>query len=149
MEMLDDVAAVLSECRTASLATVGADGWPHAVNVQYVSQGLEVFWLSDPASLHSRHVQERATAAVTVYHGDDTDPTSLRGVQMHGRVAVVSDADGRARAWARYLAKFDFLDRDERMRERAVRMTIYRFTPTWVRLIDNRRGFGYKCEIKV
>jgi uncharacterized protein YhbP (UPF0306 family) len=46
-------------------------------------------------------------------------------------------------AWELYVAKFPFV-----MELKAIveRNTLYAFIPSWVRQVDNRRGFGFKQE---
>lgn len=55
-----------------------------------------------------------------------------------------------------YLRKFSDVARmteaaegsDERkIADRLIAATLYCFTPRWMRLIDNRRGFGFKAEV--
>ena len=145
----DEVAAFLAEHRTAGLATADADGTPHAANVQYAFDPADfsLWWVSSPGSLHSRHLLARPACAVTVYAPVD-DRTQIHGVQMHGRVdppLQLTDA-GWAEAFERYADRFPFVRDDAKMRAAVESQALYRFAPTWLRWIDNRRGFGFKAE---
>ena len=66
------------------------------------------------------------------------------GVQMQGLVEVVPDGAAWQAAWHFYVMKFPFV---AKMQGEVSRSQFYVFTPRWTRLIDNRRGFGYKFEI--
>lgn len=138
----------LATCRTASLATVGADGRPHAANVQYAHDAAwRLHWVSSPESEHSQHLAANPHAAVTIYAHHDT-PELIHGLQLHGQVDRVV-AHGQAEwneVWETYTAKFAFVNSVPQMRAAAERQKFYRFRPTWLRWIDNRKGFGWKVE---
>lgn len=139
------VSRFLDGTRTASLATVDDAGRPHAANIQFVrGDGLVLYWVSSPDSEHSRHLLARPAAAVTVYAHDDT-AANIHGLQMRGRAEPVADANT---AWDLYTRKFPVVTTMPQVREMvdAGKQGFYRFTPTWLRWIDNRRGFGWKIE---
>jgi len=145
-DLLGEVELFLATCRTATLATVDADGSPHAANVQYAhGPGLCLLWVSSPDSQHSQHVQSRADAAMTVYAHDD-EAAHIHGLQLHGRVERIEGEAAWNDAWERYTAKFPFVVSMPQLRQAIEGQAFYRFTPNWVRWIDNRRGFGWKVE---
>jgi len=142
-----DAATLLTECRTLSLATVDGDGQPHVANIQYVHDDrLHLYFVSSEDAAHSQHITQRPDAALTVYHHDDTEPGTIRGLQLQGRVSVVTDEREQDTALTQYLSKFSFIANSHKLRGAVERQTLYCFTPTWLRLIDNRRGFGWKAE---
>lgn len=142
----------LATCRTASLATCEIDpsggGQPHAANVQYAHDaGWCLYWISSPNSAHSQHLQANPRGAVTIYAHQDV-PELIHGLQMHGQVDQVIAA-GEAewnRVWDLYTAKYELVRSVPQLRAAAEKQKFYRFAPTWVRWIDNRRGFGWKVE---
>jgi len=149
-----EVETFLAVCRTASLATVGSGGLPHNANVQFAHGGgaadgggpFDLWWVSSPASDHSKDLAARAYAAVTVYAHADA-PDQIRGVQARGRVQpplCPGDA-GYAAALRRYVAKYPFAGGPP-FNAAVARQGLYRFCPDWIRWIDNRRGFGWKVE---
>ena len=147
IDILQEAATLLAECRTASLATVDDDGRPHAANIQYVHDDrLRLYFVSSEDAAHSQHITARPDAAVTIYHPEDTDPATIRGLQLHGRVTVVTDEREQDTALSQYLSKFSFIADSHKLRGAVERQTLYCFRPSWLRLIDNRRGFGWKAE---
>lgn len=145
-----EVQTFLAVCRTASLATVAPDGMPHNANVQFAAHGagaaLDLWWVSSPGSAHSQHVAQRPRAAVTVYAHADA-PDQIHGLQARGTIApglTPGDA-GYDQALARYAAKYPFVSGPP-FDAALAKQALYRFTPTWIRWIDNRRGFGWKVE---
>ena len=141
LEQLPDILrAFLADASTLGLATTDADGKPHAANLNFVEDAdLNLFWVSNPESAHSRHVAARPDTAVTVYTPFER-PDRIRGLQLHGRCEAVDDFDT---AWARFCAKFPYATAFEAA---AREETFYRFTPSWLRWIDNTVRFRFRME---
>lgn len=140
------LAAFLGTCRTASLATVDAADHPHAANVQYAHDAaLRLYFVSSPESAHSLHIARRPAVAVTIYASVDA-PGDIHGLQLHGRCHSVVGAAERQTAWTLYADKYPFVATDPALRRRVEAECFYCVTPTWLRWIDNRRGFGFKVE---
>ncbi len=147
-DLMQTVTRFLDGTRTAALATVDDAGRPHAANVQFVrGQGLTLYWVSAPASEHSRHLGTRPAVALTVYAHDDT-AANIHGLQMHGTAAALPDDDALNHAWDLYTRKYPVVTTMPQVREMVEegKQRFYRVTPTWLRWIDNRRGFGWKTE---
>jgi uncharacterized protein YhbP (UPF0306 family) len=95
---------------------------------------------SDPDSAHSRNLVS-AQASVAIYP-EESDWRRLRGVQMTGHAAEIegSEAELARRAYAH---RFPFVSE---LAQALDASRTYAFRPSWVRLIDNRRGFGFQHE---
>ncbi len=146
-ETLREIDILLRDCLTLSLATVDDDGQPHAANLQYaIDDQLRLIFLSNPASAHSLHIARNHQIAATVY-AEVRSPTEIHGVQLHGRCAALDDQAKREAALAVFADRYPFIQADDAIRARVDAETVYRITPTWLRLIDNRKGFGWKAEI--
>ncbi len=144
----EQIAVFLATCRTAALATVADDGSPHAANLQYVHDDrLNLFWVSSPGSAHSRHLAARPAAALAIYAHTD-DPPNIHGLQVHGHAAPLApNTDVHHHTLKLYLKKFTFVANNEKLKAAVTAQTLYKLTPTRLRYIDNRRGFGWKHEI--
>jgi uncharacterized protein YhbP (UPF0306 family) len=79
-----------------AIATISADGSAH-INTAYFawSPKLELVWLSEPLSKHSRNVRAAGTAAVAVYDSNQSWGKPDRGIQLFGSA---SESDGAAAA---------------------------------------------------
>lgn len=142
--------ALLESSRTASLATVNEHGRPHAANVQYVhDQRRRLYFVSDSASAHARHIARTGDIALTIYAHPDDRPERIHGLQLHGRCRMLTEPEDRRHGRDLYLQKYTFVADSPDLRRAVEAQPIYRVTPTWLRWIDNRRGFGFKHEIKV
>jgi uncharacterized protein YhbP (UPF0306 family) len=92
---------------TMTLSTVGPEG-PWASSVSYVHDGFTFYFLSDPASRHTRNL--RADARVAGAINDDYAPwNEIRGIQLEGRGEIVTDFSTRADVIAKLLSAFPFL----------------------------------------
>ena len=128
---------------TMTLATAGADGSPHAASVYFAAdQALHLYFFSAPDSLHSRHLAENPRAAGAIYP-ECHDWRDIRGLQLHGQVRLVPPGQEWDTAWELYVAKFPFVSE---LRDVVEQNALYAFDPSWIRLVDNRRGFGFKQE---
>ena len=137
-----DVGEILS-LSTMSLSTASSSGVPHAAPVYFVAdRALRLFFFSDPESLHCRHLANNPLAAAAIYpecHGWQ----DIRGLQLHGEARRVQPGVEWESAWELYAAKFPFVSE---LRGEIERNVLYVFTSRWARLVDNRRGFGFKQE---
>ena len=140
------VAAFLDAHHVLSLATAGPEG-PHAASLFYLRDGLSLVWVSDPASRHSRDLAAEPRVAATVAPDYD-DYAAIKGLQMAGTAAVVTELAARARLQAQFATRYSFLTRPSAMLETLKAVfagaTLYRLTPVRIVLIDNSRGFGHK-----
>jgi uncharacterized protein YhbP (UPF0306 family) len=119
-----------------SLATVSPGGRAHINHMYFTwSHRFEVFWISDPDSLHSRNLTRNSSAAVTIYDSRQTWGRPDRGIQLFGTAAVTK---GRAAQEARRLYGRRFRDYDADSDD----LPAYRFRPRTVKLFDERALAG-------
>lgn len=138
------IATFLAVCRTASLATVDREGLPCNANVQFASDaGWRLVWVSGASAVHSQNVVDRPDAAITIYAHDDR-PEVIHGLQLRGHVELLDDEAAKD-ALDLYAEKYPFVT-EPPYHQAIARQRFYRFTPTWLRWIDNREGFGRKFE---
>src|SRR5436189_5889161 len=112
-----------------ALATVSPGGRAH-INHMYFARGdrFDVFWISDPDSLHSRNLVKNSSAAVTIYASNQVWGRLDRGIQLFG-TAGQATGTAAARAYARRFRDFDPEEND---------LPYYRFRPRAVKLFDER-----------
>lgn len=144
--LLPKVLTFLASHSTLTVATVDADGLPHAAAVFFAAEddGSLVF-VSGAKSRHGQNIAARGRVAVTVY-GETWNWRDIAGVQMEGEAHLIPLGAGREQAWAVYSAKFPFVVEFE---AEVARSEFFRFVPEWIRMIDNRVMFGHKAEIRL
>jgi len=143
-----EIAAFLSLSRTLSLATVNEEGQPHAANLWFANDEQFCFYfVSDPGSEHSKHIARDPRVGLTVYaHLDEAD--QIHGIQAHGECRQI-DGTESASALGLFCTKFPAVAASHTIRDRLKGERFYRVKPTWLRWVDNRRGFGWKYEMKI
>ncbi|MGW8249114.1 MAG: pyridoxamine 5'-phosphate oxidase family protein [Anaerolineales bacterium] len=128
---------------TMTLATCGADGQPHAAAVYFAADhDLRLHFFSNPDSRHSRHLAADPRAAATI-QPQCFDWQDIRGLQISGEVIRLEAGQTWDTVWQIYLQKFPFTGG---LKDIVARNQMYAFIPRWVRLVDNRQGFGFKQE---
>ena len=128
---------------TMTLATAGPDGEPHAAAVYFAADDRpNLYFFSDPESQHIQDIIRDGRAAATI-HPECFDWQEIRGLQLRGTVQWVDRGPEWDRAWKLYSAKFPFVAELEAV------ISINQFyvlISNWIRLVDNRRGLGFKQE---
>jgi uncharacterized protein YhbP (UPF0306 family) len=123
------------------------DSGPGACAVWFASrEDLSIFFLS---ALTTRHGQALAGGQEVAFavHKDDQDWRAIQGVQGRGRCQPVPQADQDA-AWRAYIARFPFVaEQLPDLRAALARTVLWQVVPSWIRLIDNTRGFGFRQEL--
>jgi len=145
---------LLEAHNTLTLATCD-EGRPWAATVFFASDAdLCLYFVSDHRTRHGRDLSANGRVAGAV-NPDCDNWAEVRGVQLEGRIEVLTGAQ-RLAGLARYLAKFPDVramferprDRNEEtIGQRLKAANLYRLSPSWLRLIDNSRWFGYKEEL--
>ena len=129
-ERLERVARrLMNASPLCSLATVTPGGRAHINHVYFAwNDAFEVFWISDPGSVHSRNLIRNRSAAVTIYASNQVWGRPDRGIQLFGTAGVTKAAEA-ARAYGRRFRDFD---------PEANELPYYRFRPRNLKLFDER-----------
>jgi uncharacterized protein YhbP (UPF0306 family) len=130
---------------TLTLATVRADGRPHAAPVYFVAdqeQPLRLYFFSSTDSQHSQDTAQNMKAAAAIYP-EGWGWEDIRGLQLSGQVRPVPRGPEWDRIWELYREKFPFVSVLE---DEVGQNQLYVFQASWLRLVDNRKGFGYNQE---
>jgi uncharacterized protein YhbP (UPF0306 family) len=150
------IGAYLAEHSTMTLATCSDKG-PWAAAVFYAHDAdFALYFMSSADTRHMRDIAAASEVAATI-HDDNQGWKSLRGLQIRGSCSKVGKL-GLARVEALYAGKFPFLRAaaeqpseasESTLAERFRNTPFFQLRPSWIRLIDNTRGFGYKTEIRL
>ena len=149
MAIRDRIGAFLAAHNTLTLATVGADGQAHACAVFYAAgPELALYFLSEPKTLHARHIGEGPLMIAATIEDNNQDWISIRGLQIHGlaRPCTGEDVDN---ARTLYAARYPFVGGVQTLAGPLARARFYQITPSWFRLIDNTLGFGHNEELNI
>ena len=146
--------AFLRQHTTLTLATIGPDG-PYAAAMFYAHDlTFGLYFLSDPNTQHCRNLAAEPRCAATV-QADGQDWQQITGLQIRGWARPISTPEDWDMAYEIFQAKYPFVgqalagtsDAGLALAGPLARSRFYRLTPQWLRLIDNRWGFGHKEEL--
>jgi PPOX class probable F420-dependent enzyme len=139
----EDAYSFLMSQRVGVLGTVGPDGMPHLVNVNYIIDGRQIILTSFAAAQKVRNIERTGSATFLV---EVTGPyNEIRGVMASGRARVVADTrtvvDMTTRLAGADAARADDGHDLEVERHAAKRVSIF-IEPTRLRSWDHRQLGG-------
>lgn len=143
--------AYLASLTTLALATVDETGAPCAAAVYYAhDEHLNLYFLSARSTVHGRNLLAQPKVAGTVY-AEHQEWKFLRGIQLKG-VAVPVGLPAFHSAAALYNSKYSFISLVTKgvpveLFKAMAATTIWKLTPSWIRMTDNSKGFGFKEEL--
>ena len=137
----------LFQTATLTLATTGPSAEPYAAPIYFVAVLMDdpwpqIYFFSDSKSQHCQNLALNPRAAAACYP-ECSDWQEIRGLQVRGEARQVPRGLRWDAAWEHYQIKFPFV---KTLKAVVARNSLYEFQPTWTRLVDNRRGFGFKQE---
>ena len=143
---LDRIRTLLRSQTTLVLATAGEDSLPRSTPLFFIADDdLRLYWFSSRSSLHSRNCARNQEASVAISR-DARRWQEIEGVQMQGVVSVVRDRGLRNEIARDYSARFQLGN----LFAFTIRhSSLYCFTPSWARYLDNSRRFGYRFELNL
>ncbi len=145
------ILAYIESHNTLTLATT-TEGIPWATSLFYSNDDFILYFLSEPGTRHAQYLAASARVAATISE-DYSQWREIKGIQLEGTCEQITDPVGSARALVVYAKKFpfvgDFLRAPQELGQALAKSKWYRIKPTWVRLIDNSRGFGWKQAIEL
>lgn len=143
------ILAFLAAHNTLTLAS-SRDNVPWASAVFYANDDLTLYFVSDPHTRHADHIQHNARIAGTI-QSEQKDWRLIQGIQLAGTCGEITQPIEAAHALAVYAAKFPFIDSvlhaPKELAAAMAKARWHKITVTWIRLIDNTRGMGFKEEI--
>ena len=136
----DEIVEFIDRSRTATMATVLADGRPHLVAMWYAVLDGEIWFETKAKSQKAVNLRRTGRCSVMIEDGDTYD--TLRGVALEGTAEILDDPDACHRVgvsvWERYTGPYTdemkpFVD--QMMHKRVA----VRFTPDRTRSWDHRK----------
>jgi general stress protein 26 len=137
---------ILAGAYDMTIATVSPDGAPHAVTVNYVSDGLTIYFGTGADTQKARNIASRDKVALTVNLPYEKWE-EIRGLSISGRAKRIADPKEIAKVGRLMLTKFpqgaDFGPDD------AASIALFSIAPEFVSVLDYRKGFGHAELIKI
>ncbi len=136
--------AYIAAHNTLTLATEH-NGKPFAASLFYASDEFALYFVSDPKTRHADNLKSNVLIAATISE-DYQDWRVIQGVQIEGVCKEIANENESVKAMQVYARKFPFVGE---LGAAMAKIKFYKIEPTWVRFIDNTRGFGFKEEINL
>ena len=134
---------VCALCPALTLATTSKEGIPAAATLFFAyNDDLHLYFLSEKDTLHVQNLLENPQVALTI-QPETWNWREIRGIQMLGQAKMIENTVEQAQIRARYRVRFPFLENFSKL---LARIHWFEITPTWARLIDNRKTFASKKE---
>lgn len=147
---------MLAAHHTLTLATC-ASGRPWAATVFYASDArFNLYFVSDHRTRHARDLLTQPLVALAI-NADPDNWLDVRGLQIEGHAGRVTGVE-RGKAFGLYLAKFASVKAlfemprspdEQTIARRLEQADFWRITPHFIRLVDNRQGFGFRQELRL
>jgi PPOX class probable F420-dependent enzyme len=104
----EEIAAFVAQSRTATMATVGADGQPHLVAMWFALIDGQLWFETKAKSQKAVNLRRDGRISVLIESGDTYD--TLKGVSFEGQGVIVDDADALWQVgvsiWERYTGPY-------------------------------------------
>jgi len=140
-----EILSILEAGSEMTVATVRPDGYPQATAVNYVSDGLVIYFGCAAESQKVRNIacNDKVSLTVTPPHFNWED---IRGLSIGGRAAPVTEPQEINRVSELMLRKFPQILRYALAGKKGV--FLVRITPEVISVLDYRKGFGHTDLVK-
>jgi len=149
-----EILAYLETHHVMTIASCKGDA-PWAAAVFYASDGLDLYFFSNPRSRHGLNMAANAAVSAAI-HEDYSDWRAIQGIQLEGRAERLRSLQLQARFWEVYLKKFPFVSQffqggslRAAVSSKVSGIRLYRIVPRAVWFIDNRKGFGHRERLEL
>jgi nitroimidazol reductase NimA-like FMN-containing flavoprotein (pyridoxamine 5'-phosphate oxidase superfamily) len=141
-----EILSILQAGSEMTVATVRPDGYPQATTVNYVSDGLVIYFgcAAESQKVQNIACNDKVSLTVTAPHFNWDD---IRGLSIGGRAAPVTDTQEINRASELMLRKFPQILRYALAGKKGV--FLVRITPDVISVLDYRKGFGHTDLVKI
>lgn len=103
-DRVQEILTVICDAADMTVATVRDDGYPQATTVSYVSDGLTIYFGSDPNSQKARNIARNSKVSLTILPYTSWD--TIRGLSMGAIAQRVTGPSETLRVQQLMLAKF-------------------------------------------
>ncbi len=130
---------VLESQHVMALATVRPDGYPQATMVNYIHEGLTLYFATDATSQKAGNIKMNAKVSAAIA-GETADFYKLRGLSLSGLAKRVTDTQ---RAEELCLRLFRRLPQSRRfVPADPGQLAVFEIEPVAISLVDYASGFG-------
>lgn len=136
---------ILAHTNDMTIATVRPDGWPQATTVSYVSDGLDIYFVTGAEAQKAKNIAKNGKISLTVdwpYKNWD----AIEGISLGGTAARITAEDEIARIEKLMAKKFPQMA-DLPSEEEA--LAFFKITPKVISVLDYSKGFGHTDTVRL
>lgn len=137
-EIRKGVLAILWQHRIMTVATLRPDGWPQATTVNYVNEGLTLYFFCGLHSQKAANLARDERVSVTIAD-DRSELMATTGLSLAAHAQAVADKAEADRIVRLIMARFAGASLPIPMS----RLRVFRLLPTVISLVDYSKGFGH------
>jgi len=136
------IADYLGTHRKMTLATVSPEGKPMGHTVEYVSDGIDIFFATKKDTRKVKNINHNPHVAYTV--DEDYDNwMAIQGVQMAGTARIIDDQQEAGKIFTNYLKKFPFVADFPPNPD----LVFVKVTPQDAYFLDYKKGFAHRDRV--
>jgi len=147
-ELMKMILAIFEQNRIMTVATLRADGWPHATTVGYVNDGLTLYFLCGLESQKAANLARDDRVSLTI-NADPSQIMEITGLSMAARARPVIDRDEALKVLAMLPSKYPEQNSMPGPMPGPDDVRIFRLTPVAVSILDYSKGFGHTDLVTV
>ena len=138
---MNSIKKLIEQHNSMTIATSGNQGSAAAAVFYAPSEdNRTLIFVSNSKSEHIKNSVVNPNCAATI-HKDEMNWEEIRGLQIKGKIEPAEKEH-----WEFYFKKFPYIKQNENLMRALEKVNLYAFKIKWIRIIDNKRGFGAKEE---
>lgn len=152
---LEKIVTDFMDSYTTMILACSLDDEPWSVPVYYARRTFDLIFFSSRESLHSQIFSKNTKAAASIC-GDHKRWQDIKGLQMTGRVMVLTKLSEITRAASTYFKRYpfarDFFSKSGFLStalSKKTKVALYVFCINSIRYLDNSYGFGVRWKIDI
>ena len=142
-EIKKKMIAYMADHNICTFATNREDGFPQANTVEYVNDGINILFATEPTSQKIKNIKFSNKVSLTI-NEDYPDWTKIKGISMGGTAEILNNKEEIDKAMGLYLKKFPFVANFPPMD-----LAIVRVIPKIIYFLDYEIAFGHQDVLKV
>ena len=141
-----EILSILDDASDMTIATVREDGYPQAITVSYVNNGLNIYFGCAANSQKAKNIARDSKVSLTV-NLPYTSWNDIRGLSIGGRAERITNPQEVAQASQLMFERFPQIARYAPAELEDI--VLFHVTPEVISVLDYRKGFGHSDLVKV
>lgn len=145
-QLRSQIISIIDDVDDMTIATIREDGFPQATTVNFINDGLTIYFMTPADSQKARNIEKNNKVSLTInreYKGWD----DIEGLSIGALAVSVHDPAEQEKIGSLLLEKFPEAAQYESTSD--IEIAFIRIEPTVISLLDYKKGFGYTRTIEL